>query len=61
MRNGGTVANAMLIAAPSATKNQSTEHKPKLRQTKQWHFGADAALVLVHAAKGRADSVNDLV
>jgi IS5 family transposase len=37
----GAVVGAILIAAPSSTKNR-TEHDPEMHQTKkgnQWHFG----------------------
>ena len=53
----GTVVDATLIAAPSATKNSTGERDPEMRQTNkgnQWHFGmkahigVDAGSGLVH-------------
>ena len=65
----GTVVDATLIAAPSATKNSSGERDPEMHQTKkgnQWHFGmkahigVDADLGLVHTVVGTAANVNDV-
>ena len=53
----GTVVDAILIAAPSSTKNSTGESDPDMHQTKkgyQWHFGmkahigVDAESGLVH-------------
>ena len=43
----GTLGDATLIAAPSATKNQAKQRDPELHQTKQghsWYFGMKAHL-----------------
>lgn len=57
----GTVVDAMLIAAPSSTKNKTGERDPQMRQVKkgnQWHFGikahigVDAESGLVHTVIG---------
>jgi IS5 family transposase len=54
----GTLVEAMIIAAPSSTKNQYGERDPEVRQVKkgnEWHFwmkvhiGTDADSGLVHA------------
>jgi IS5 family transposase len=53
------VVCAILIAAPSSTKNRTGEHDPEMHQTKkgnQWYFGMHAHIGvnaesgLVHAA-----------
>jgi transposase, IS5 family len=65
----GTVVDATLIAAPSSTKNSSSERDPEMHQTKkgnQWHFGmkahvgVDADSGLVHTVVGTAANVNDV-
>ena len=66
----GTVVDATLIAAPSSTKNASGERDPEMHQSKkgnQWHhgmkahIGVDADSGLVHAVRGTAGNVNDVV
>ena len=66
----GTVVDATLIAAPTSTKNASSERDPELHPTKkgyQWHFrmkahiGVDAASGLVHTVRGTASSTHDVV
>jgi IS5 family transposase len=66
----GTVVDAMLIAAPSSTKNASGERDPDMHQTKkgnQWcfgmkaHIGVDAQSGLLHAVRGTAANANDVV
>lgn len=45
MLREGTVVDAILIAAPSSTKNSTGERDPEMHQTKkgkQWHFGMTA-------------------
>ena len=45
MLKSGTVVDAVLIAAPSSTKNSSGERDPEMRQSKkgnQWFFGMKA-------------------
>ncbi len=40
--NSCTIVNAILIAAPSSTKNEQKARDPEMHQTrkgKQWHFG----------------------
>jgi IS5 family transposase len=70
MLKAGTVVDATLIAAPSSTKNASSERDPEMHQTKkgnQWHFGmkahigVDAQSGLVHTVQGTAANVNDVV
>ena len=65
----GTVVDATLIAAPSATKNSTGKRDPEMHQTKkgnQWHFGmkahidVDAESGLVHTVIGTAANVNDV-
>jgi transposase, IS5 family len=45
MLKAGTVVDATLIAAPSSTKNSTSQRDPEMRQAKkgnQWHFGMKA-------------------
>ena len=65
----GTVVDATLISAPSATKNAEGERDPEMKQTKkgnQWYFGmkahigVDSHSGLVHTVIGTAANVNDL-
>jgi IS5 family transposase len=69
MMKKGTVVDAMLIAAPSSTKNAEGSRDPEMRQTKkgnQWYFGmkahigVDADSGLVHSVVGTAANVNDV-
>jgi len=70
MLRAGTVVDAMLISAPSSTKNASGERDPQMKQSqkgKQWYFGmkahigVDADSGLVHTVRGTSGSVNDVV
>lgn len=65
----GTIVDATIIAAPSATKNSTGTRDPVMHQTKkgnQWHFGmkahigVDAESGLVHTVMGTAANVNDV-
>lgn len=65
----GTVFDATLIAAPSSTKNNSSERDPEMHQTKkgnQWHFGmkahagVDADSALVHTVTATAANAHDI-
>ena len=65
----GTVVDAILIAAPSSTKNNSGERDPEMHQTKkgnQWHFGmkahigADADSGLVHTVTSTEANEHDI-
>ena len=65
----GTLIDATLIAAPSATKNKTRARDPDIHQTrkgKQWHFGmkahigADDASGLVHTVISTAANVSDI-
>ncbi|MGV0959926.1 MAG: IS5 family transposase [Limnohabitans sp.] len=69
MLREGTVVDAILIAAPSSTKNKDGERDPEMHQTKkgnQWYFrmqahiGVDADSGLVHTVVGTAVNVNDV-
>ncbi len=66
----GTVVDATLIAAPSSTKNRIGARDPETHQSKkgnQWYFrmkahiGVDADSGLVHAVRGTAGNVSDIV
>lgn len=66
----GTIVDAILIAAPSSTKNNTTSRDPEMHQTKkgnQWYFGmkahigVDADSGLVHTVRGTSANVNDVV
>ena len=70
MLRSGTVVDATLISAPSATKNASGERDPEMHQSKkgqQWffgmkaHIGVDADSGLVHTVRGTSGNVNDVV
>jgi transposase, IS5 family len=65
----GTLVDATLIAAPSSTKNKTSERDPEMHQTKkgnQWHFGmkahigVDAESGLVHSVIGTAANISDI-
>jgi IS5 family transposase len=69
MLKAGTVVDAMLISAPSSTKNNSGERDPEMHQTKkgkQWYFGmkahvgSDAESGLIHTVVGTPANVNDV-
>jgi IS5 family transposase len=66
--SGGTIADAMLIEAPSSTKNQEKARDPERRSTQkgnQWHFGmkvhigSDSRSGIVHHASVTAAHVHD--
>ena len=45
LMRAGTIVDATIIAAPSATKNEDKARDPEMHQTKkgnQWHFGRSA-------------------
>ncbi len=65
----GTVADAMLIAAPSSTKNEDKKRDPEMTQTKkgnQWYFGmkahigVDADSGLIHTVECTTAKVADI-
>jgi IS5 family transposase len=65
----GTIIDAILIAAPSSTKNKAGEQDPEMHQTKkvnQWHFGmmvhigVDKDTGLIHLVENIAAKVCDL-
>jgi transposase, IS5 family len=64
----GTIVDATIIAAPSATKNRDKARDPEMRQTRkgqQWHFGmklhigVDSRTGLVHRAVVSSANVHD--
>lgn len=66
----GTIMDATLIEAPSATKNQSGQRDPEMHQTKkgnEWHFGmkmhigVDDTLGLIHSLSTTAANCHDVV
>ena len=75
MHRTGTVVDATLIAAPSATQNAGGERGPDMDQTKkgnQWsavpktlgmkaHIGVDAESGLVHPVKGTPANANNVI
>jgi len=65
----GTLVDAMLIAAPSSTKNKARKRDPEMHQTKkghQWYFGmkahigADRDSKLAHTVVVTAANVADI-
>jgi len=65
---GGTIVDAMIIAAPSSTKNQAKSRDPEMHQTRkgqQWYFGmklhigVDSKLKLIHSLLTTAANVFD--
>jgi IS5 family transposase len=65
----GTVVDAILIAAPSSTKNKDGQCDPEMHQTKKGnqrhfgkkcHVGIDVDSGLVHSVIGTAANVNDV-
>ena len=59
----GTIVDATIINAPSATKNADKARDPEMHQTNkgnQWyfgmkaHFGVDSRTKLIHAEPGEA-------
>lgn len=64
----GTIVDATIIAAPSATKNATGTRDPEMRQTrkgKQWYFGMKLHIDtdthgLVHHVTATAASVADI-
>ncbi len=66
----GTVVDATLIAAPSATKNKEGARDPEMHQSKKGqqyyfgmkaHIGVDADSGLVHTVRGTAGNVGDVL
>lgn len=65
----GTIVDATIIAAPSATKNASGERDPEMHQTKKgntWHFGmklhigVDDTLGLIHSLETTPANAADI-
>ena len=61
--------DASIIAAPTATKNKSSERDPEMHQTKkgnEWHFGmklhigVDETLGLIHSLATTAANEHDI-
>jgi IS5 family transposase len=55
--NRGSVVDAMLIAAPSPTKNQDKQRDPEMSQTRkgnQWHFGMTSRRRRIPEGRSRA-------
>jgi len=66
---GGSVIDAVIIEAPSSTKNSARSRDPEMHQTKkgnEWHFGmkahagADAGTGMVHSLTFTAANVADV-
>jgi IS5 family transposase len=67
--HGGTILDATIIEAPSATKNSSHSRDPETRQTKkgnEWHFGmkahigVDGGSGMAHSVETTAANVSDI-
>ncbi len=65
----GTIVDAIIIEAPSSTKNRNRERDPEMQQTKkgnQWHFGmkahigVDSETGIVHSLSATAANVHDI-
>ena len=65
----GTLVDATIIDAPSATKNKERQRDPEMHQTKegnQWYFGmkahigVDMGSGLVHSLEGTAANISDI-
>ncbi len=65
----GTIVDAIIIEAPSSTKNRARERDPEMHQTKkgnQWHFGmkahigVDAGTGIVHSMSATGANVHDV-
>jgi IS5 family transposase len=65
----GTIVDAIIIHAPSSTKNEKKERDPEMHQTKkgnQWYFGmkahigVDSKEGIVHSVCSTAASVSDV-
>jgi len=65
----GSIVDAMIIEAPSSTKNRDKARDPEMHQTKkgnQWHFGmkchagVDDTIVLIHSLATTAANEHDL-
>ena len=57
--HAGTIVDATIIAAPSATKNATASRDPEMKQTRKgrnWHFG-----MKLHIAIRRQRSLNGLL
>lgn len=66
--HGGTIVDAIIVSAPSSTKNRTGERDPEMHQTKkgnQWyhgmkvHPGVDAGTGYVHTIEGTAANIHD--
>ena len=67
--HGGSIVDAVIIEAPSSTKNSGKSRDPEMKQTKKgntWHFGmkahvgADAGTGMVHSVTFTAANVHDI-
>lgn len=67
--HGGTIVDAIIISAPSSTKNREGKRDPEMHQTRkgnQWyhgmkvHIGVDAGSGYVHTITGTSANVNDV-
>ena len=67
--HGGTIVDATIISAPSATKNKEGKRDPEMHQTKkgnQWyhgmkiHAGVDAGSGYVHTITATAANIHDI-
>ncbi len=66
----GTIVDAIIIAAPTSTKNQDGKRDPEMHQTKkgnQWHFGMKMhigvgdTLGLIHSVTTTAANTRDII
>lgn len=66
--SGGDIVDAMIIDAPSSTKNRDKEHDPEMHQTEkgnQWYFGmkrrfgVDSRTKLIQAVAVAAVNTHD--
>ena len=65
----GTIVDAIIIEAPSSTKNRNQERDPEMHQTRkgnQWHFGVkahigvDSETGIVHSMSATAANAHDV-
>lgn len=68
--NTGTIVDAMIINAPSSTKNKGKQRDPDMRSTRkgdQWYFGmkayigVDSQTKVIHAVAATSKNVHDSV
>jgi IS5 family transposase len=64
----GTIVDAIIIAAPSSTKNRTKKRDPEMHQTKKGnqryfvmkaHIGVDSRTTLIHSVATTAANVHD--